>query len=193
MICSAVSSAVLSGTLIGIWQVAVVCGVGVAISIYCVMYVSEACHLNPAITVAFAVVRYKTFSWKLVLPYILAQLLGGILSGTVLLAVNTKAISLYEEQNGIERGQNSSIITAMIFGEYFPNPAIYDHSDPKNLEVTSMYEALVVETWTTFILAFVIFSLSDNSNTLVRKNSVLPYWAHSVHHDQYMGNLRKSA
>lgn len=173
VICSAVSSAVLSGALVGIWQVAVVCGVGVAISIYCVSYVSDA-HLNPAITIAFAVVRYKIFSWKLVLPYILAQLLGGILSGAILLLFNAKAISLYEEQNGIERGQNSSIITAMLFGEYFPNPAIYDHSNPNNLEVTSMYEALLVEAWTTAILAFVIFSLSDKSNTLVgRKNSVL--------------------
>ena len=170
VICSAVSSAVLTGALVGIWQVAVVSGIGVAISIYCVSYISDACHLNPAITVAFAVIRYKVFSWKLVLPYILAQLLGGVLSGIVLLAFNAGAISLYEEQNGIERGGNSSVITAMLFGEYFPNPAIYDHSNPKNLEVVSMYRALAVEVWTTCILAFVIFSLSDTSNTLVGKN-----------------------
>lgn len=173
VICSAVSAAVLSGALVGLWQVAVVSGLGVAISIYCTSYLSDA-HLNPAITVAVAVVRYKTFSWKLVLPYILAQMLGGILSGIVLFAFNAMAISLYEEENGIVRGQNSSVITAMIFGEYFPNPALYDHSNPKHLEVTSMFGALAVEAWTTCIFTFVIFSLTDKSNTLVgRKNKVL--------------------
>lgn len=174
VICTAVSAAVLSGALVGLWQVAVVCGMGVAISIYCVSYISDACHLNPAITIASAVIRYKSFSWKLVLPYIAAQLVGGVLAGVALFAVNSGAISLYEKENRIERGQNSSIITAMIFGEYFPNPALYDHSNPDSLEVISMFGALAVEGWTTCILAFVIFSLTDESNSSVgRKDRVV--------------------
>jgi MIP family channel proteins len=171
VICSAVSSAVLTGALVSIWEVALISGIGVAVSIYCVSHVSEACHLNPAITVASAVIRYKTFSWKLVLPYITVQMLGGILSGAVLFAFNFEAISLYERRNGIERGENSSVITAMMFGEYFPNPLIYDHSNPDNLKVTSMLGALFVEVWTTAIFAFVIFSLTDKSNTLARKSN----------------------
>lgn len=171
VICTAVSAAVLSGALVGIWQVGVVCGMGVAISIYCVSYVSNDCHLNPAITVASAVIRYKSFSWKLILPYILAQLLGGILAGIVLFAVNAGTISFYEKENRIERGQNSSIITAMIFGEYFPNPALYDHSNPESFMVISMFGALAVEAWTTCILAFVIFSLTEESNTSVGRKS----------------------
>ena len=173
VICSMVSTAVLSQAAVGIWQVAVVCGLGVAISIYSVSYISDA-HLNPAITLAFAIVRYKVFSWKRVVPYILAQMFGGIFAGGVLYAFKSAAISLYEEENNIVRGENASVITAMMFGEYFPNPSLYTHSDPQHLEVVSTLEALAVEMWTTFILAFVIFALTDESNASVgRENKVL--------------------
>ncbi len=173
VICSAVGGAVLSGSLVGIWQVGVVCGMGVAISIYCVSHISEA-HLNPAVTIAFAIMRYSSFSWKKIVPYITAQMMGGILAGAVFYSFNSEAISLYEEQNEIQRGENSSILTAMLFGEYFPNPALYNHSDPKNLKVTSLLSAFAVETWTTSILTFVIFSLTNKHNTSVgRENKVL--------------------
>lgn len=166
VICSVVSSSVLSSAQTGLWQVAVVCGLGVAVSIYCTSYISDA-HLNPAITLAFAVVRRTHFSWKRVGPYILAQMVGGVLAGGVLYAFSSEAIALYETERGIERGDNASVITAMMFGEYFPNPALYDHSDPDSLRVASMLRALAVEAWTTSILAFVIFSLTDESNTAV--------------------------
>lgn len=170
VICSMVSVAVLSGAPVGIWQVAVVCGLGVAVSIYCVSYVSDA-HLNPAITVAFAIVRYKSFSWTNILPYIAAQMLGGVLAGATLYAFNSDAISLYENENGIERGGNGSVVTAMMFGEYFPNPLLYDHSNPANLEVVSLLKAVA---WTTCILTFVVFSVTDKANAAVgRENKVL--------------------
>ncbi len=164
VICSVVATAVLSGAQVGLWQVAIVCGLGVSISIYCTAHVCDA-HLNPAITVAFAVVRYKAFSWKKIIPYIVFQILGGVLAGGVLYAFSNEIISLYEEKNGITRGENASVITAMIFGEYFPNPAIYNHSNLRNLQIVSVTRAFFVEAWTTFILAFVIFSLTDKNNT----------------------------
>lgn len=170
VICSAVASSILSGAQVGIWQVAVVCGLGVAIAIYCTAFISDA-HLNPAITVAFAVARHRHFSWKKIPAYVTAQMVGGVLAGTVLYAFNSRAISLFEQQHGIERGQNSSILSAMMFGEYFPNPALYDHSDPRNLQVTSILTALAVETWTTLILAFVIFSLTASQNTATGRKS----------------------
>ena len=63
IICSIVTSAVVTGAQSGLWQVAIVCGVGVSLSIYCTSHFSDA-HLNPAITVAFAIVRWKTFSME---------------------------------------------------------------------------------------------------------------------------------
>lgn len=173
VICSVVSAAVVSGAQVGLWQVAVVCGLGVSVSIYCTSYVSDA-HLNPAITVAFAILRPSTFSWKRILPYVTAQMLGGVLAGAVLYGFNSNAIALFEEGFDIQRGTNESIITAMMFGEYFPNPSLYDHSSEENLKVISTLGALVVEAWTTCILAFVIFSLTDKANTAVgQKNKLL--------------------
>ena len=166
MICSAVSSSILSGAQVGLWQVAVVCGLGVALSIYCTAHISDA-HLNPAITVAFGIIRYKSFSWKKILPYIFSQMLGGMLAGAMVYAFANNAIALYEEARNIERGENASVITAMMFGEYFPNPALYNHSIPENLGVTTLGGALAIEIWTTGILAFVVFSVTNDSNSTI--------------------------
>ena len=70
VICSVVAVSIVTSAHMGLWQVAVVCGLGVAISIYTTAHLSDA-HLNPAITLAFAVVRWRTFSWKRILPYVI--------------------------------------------------------------------------------------------------------------------------
>lgn len=166
IICCAVASAVITGAQSGLWQVAVICGIGVSISIYCTAHFSDA-HLNPAITIAFGIVRWKTFSWKKVVPYISAQMLGGILAGGVTYGLFRHAIAHFELQHEIIRGSNTSVLTAMLFGEYFPNPALYDHSVEESLVVLSPVEAMIVEAWATGILAFVIFCFTDQNNTTV--------------------------
>lgn len=55
-------------------------GLGVALAIYGVGSISGA-HLNPAVTLAFA--AQGAFPWDKVPMYILAQMLGGIVGGTV--------------------------------------------------------------------------------------------------------------
>jgi glycerol uptake facilitator protein len=50
----------------------------VTIAVYCVNSISGA-HLNPAVTIALAAIG--KFSWSQVLPYILAQILGGFIGG----------------------------------------------------------------------------------------------------------------
>src|SRR2546422_8643260 len=72
--CGAVHSAVLTGSQSGLWQVAIVWGMGVAFAAYSVGGVSGA-HINPAMTIALAV--WGRFSWNNVAPYIVAQLGGG--------------------------------------------------------------------------------------------------------------------
>lgn len=174
VICSVVSSSILSSAQVGIWQVAVICGLGVSVSIYCTSHICDA-HLNPAITVAFAVFRFKVFSWKKIAPYILSQVFGGVVAGAVLYFFSNEQISLYESRNSIDRGDNASVVTAMMFGEYFPNPALYNHADPNNLQAVSTFKAFAIEAWTTAILAFVIFCCSDDTNTTVgqRDNKVI--------------------
>lgn len=166
VICSVVAASVASGAQVGLWQVAVVCGLGVAVSIYTTAHLSDA-HLNPAITVAFTVVRWRTFSWKRTALYIVSQLVGGVLAGGVMYALFGRAIGKFEAENGIERGSNESVLSAMLFGEYFPNPAVYNHSLPGSYDIISPLQAMAVEAFCTGVLAFVIFSLTDRQNSTV--------------------------
>ena len=69
------------------------------------------------------------------------------------------SISHFEAENGIDRGSNNSALTAMLFGEYFPNPAFYDHSVPDSYNVISSI-ALTA-------MLFVIFSLHSYSRLVM--------------------------
>ena len=169
-ICTVVTTSVVTGAQVGLWQVAVVCGLGVSIAIYTTAHLSDA-HLNPAITLAFALVRWKSFSWKRIVPYVISQMLGGVMAGAVLYALYGDAIALFEEKYDIDRGSNDSTLTAMLFGEYFPNPALYNHSLPSSYDVISPVEAMLVEAFCTSVLAFVIFSLTDKQNCTVGTES----------------------
>ena len=71
--CGVVHSAVLTGSQSGLWQVAIVWGIGVTLAIYCTNHISGA-HLNPAMTLAFAF--WGMFPLRKVFPYITSQVLG---------------------------------------------------------------------------------------------------------------------
>src|ERR671925_1332632 len=77
-----VACSVLTGALQGLWQVAVVWGFGVTLAIYCSAALSGA-HLNPAVSLAFALLRSDRFPRSRLLPYWLAQLTGAIVAGLV--------------------------------------------------------------------------------------------------------------
>src|ERR671929_1856496 len=77
-----VACAVLTGALQGLWQVAVVWGLGVAIAIYTSAALSGA-HLNPAVTLAFALLRPERFPRNRVPSYIVAQLAGAVVAGLI--------------------------------------------------------------------------------------------------------------
>src|ERR671939_232713 len=81
-----VACAVLTGALQGLWQVAVVWGLGVAIAIYTSAALSGA-HLNPAVTAAFALVRPQRFPRSRALPYVAAQVAGAEIAALIVWAV----------------------------------------------------------------------------------------------------------
>lgn len=158
----AVASAVLTGALTGLWQVAVVWGFGVTIAIY-VSAAASGAHLNPAVTLAFALLRPSEFPRERVLPYWGAQLLGAVLAGAVILAVFGPFIGRFEAENNITRGAEGSEASAMVFGEYFPNPAIFGTGGDADALMSPLH-AVAIEAFGTAILVLVIFALTDPRN-----------------------------
>lgn len=155
----AVASAVMTDALLGLWQVAVVWGFGVSLAIYATAAVSGA-HLNPAVTFAFAIFRPRDFAWRQLPPYWAAQLSGGILAGLTVLAVWGPFIDRFEEQRNLVRGEEGSELSAMIFGEYFPNPAAFG-TDSAAHDLVTPLAAVSVEALGTAVLVFMIFALTD--------------------------------
>ena len=112
-----VMSAVFTGSLVGLFQIASCWIISVTVAIYCTSKISGA-HLNPAITVALA--TFRGFEWKKVVPYSLAQLTGAMLGSLTSYFMYASTIQAFESANGIIRSSvETGIISAKVFGEYF--------------------------------------------------------------------------
>ena len=164
---SSVAAAAITGAQMGLWQVAVVWTLGVSISIYATANISGA-HLNPAVTLAFAIFRREDFDYRLIPLYWTAQLVGSIFAGLTVLGMFGPAIARFESENGIVRGAAGSQRSAMMFGEYFPNPGIYGTETAG--ATISPIGALFVEGFGTAILALSIFVLTDKRNAGLIRN-----------------------
>lgn len=158
-----VAVAVLTGAHVGLWQVATVWAFAIALAIYAVGAISG-CHINPAVTVAMAILRRKCFpAWKIV-PFVAAQMVGGILAALLLLGLFGPTCAAFEKKHGIVRGQPGSQLSAMWFGEYFPNPAVYGTTDEAFAQVPPA-TAFVAEAVGTAFLLFFVMALTDRRNT----------------------------
>lgn len=169
-----VACAVLTGALQGLWQVAVVWGFGVTLAIYCSAALSGA-HLNPAVSIAFAVLRPRSFPAERLVPYVLAQLAGAVAAGGVVWAVFAPFLARFEAREGLVRGAPGSERAAMIFGEYFPNPAVFG-TGPEAAALISPIGAMLVEALGTAILVLVIFSLTDPDNAAAPEPTLVPFF-----------------
>jgi MIP family channel proteins len=170
--CGSVCSG-LSGAYSGIWQTAVVWGIAVSLAILCTAEISGA-HLNPAVSVAFWLVRKDAHQMTAVKTslYIVAQLLGGVLGGALNLLFYSGTISAFERNNNIVRGDELSILTASAFGEYFPNPGLTIEygGDFYSLDDVSPAQAVLVEGWGTFVLCCVIFAVTHERNQVLENS-----------------------
>lgn len=117
--CSSVALAVLFGVFTNLFQVAVVWGVGVALAIIFSRNLSSA-HLNPAVTLGFYFAGY--FRSNKILIYFLGQFVGAFLAGFLVFLIFENGINLFEASHQITRGESSSYHSAVMFGEFFPNP-----------------------------------------------------------------------
>src|ERR1700750_2188081 len=98
--CGSVATAVLTGAQVGVFQVAVVWGLGIATAIYLTGSLSGA-HLNPAVTLALA--SWNGFPWRWVPGYLLAQLLGAFVAAAVLYLAFAGPLRVFEGTQHILR------------------------------------------------------------------------------------------
>ncbi|MFI1417953.1 MIP/aquaporin family protein [Streptomyces sp. NPDC020731] len=130
------------------WGLAVVFGVYVAGGI-------SGAHLNPAVTLAFAVRR--DFPWRKVLPYWLAQVLGAFVAAALVYACYRWAIDAANAKEGITREE--SLGTYSIFATF---PAEYFGD--------SWWGPLLDQIVGTAILLLLICALIDTRNTAPMSN-----------------------
>ncbi|MEK9752046.1 MAG: MIP/aquaporin family protein [Rhodospirillaceae bacterium] len=156
-----VQAAVATGAQAGLWQVAVVWAVGVSLGIYTSASLSGA-HINPAITVMAAV--YEKFPLSRVVPYWIAQVAGAATAAVVLYAMFAEAIIEFERAKGLLRGGPASELSAMMFGEYFPNPAIFGSAEDAWRVITPT-SAFIAEMIGTAMLAFLVSTVTNARNT----------------------------
>lgn len=130
------------------WGLAVVFGVYVAGGI-------SGAHLNPAVTLGFAVRR--DFPWKKILPYWFAQLAGAFVAAALVYASYHWAIDSAESKAGIPR--NKSLPTYSIFATF---PAQYFGN--------SWWGPFLDEMIGTGLLLMLICALIDTRNTAPMSN-----------------------
>ena len=176
--CGAVHVAVLTGALAGLWQVAVVWGVAIMAALYVVGGVSGA-HINPAVTVSLAV--WGRFAWRDVAFYVVSQLAGAFAAAALLFLLYGPFLAEKEAAKGVVRGQPGSEITAMCYGEYFPNPERTDMTEAYRTKdmgklngLVSEPTAFIAETLGTAVLALVVFAVTDPRNAAAPAGRLAP-------------------
>ncbi|GAA2363159.1 MIP/aquaporin family protein [Saccharopolyspora halophila] len=129
-------------------------GFGVVFGVYVAGGVSGA-HINPAVTLAFAVRR--GFSWLKVVPYMIAQVAGAFVAAALVYSVYSWAIDAFNAQAGVGRAQ--SLDTFAIFATF---PAEYFGG--------SWWGPLLDQIVGTAVLVMLICALIDSRNTAPTAN-----------------------
>jgi glycerol uptake facilitator protein len=143
-----VAALILAGANFGQWEISLTWGFGVSIAIFVTGGISGA-HLNPAVTLALMV--WKGFEKRKVLPFILAQLAGAFCAAALVYFLYSNLFTQWESTHHIVRGSLESLGTAGIF-------STYPHALLNN------YQALTVELVITAVLMMSILALTDEQN-----------------------------
>ena len=114
-------------------------------------------HLNPAVTLAFAVRR--RFSWAKVLPYMGAQVVGAFVGAALVFAVYHNAIDAFNLANKTPKSSGGALATYSIFATF---PAGYFHGGIAGPLIDQIVG-------TAFLLIFVV-AVIDIRNSAVQSN-----------------------
>jgi glycerol uptake facilitator protein len=164
---------VAAAVLIGAYDpigVAWVWGLAVVIAVYLAGGVSGA-HLNPAVTLAFAV--YRRFpQWKII-PYVLAQVAGAFL-GAACVSFGWRGFwQPAAHKFGVTIGQLGSQRLMMALCCYYPNPGSVG-TGPADLAKVSTGTAFAAETIMTMLLLVLVMALGDDRNPQAPKSNLAP-------------------
>jgi glycerol uptake facilitator protein len=162
---------------------AVMWTIGAMLGVYSAAGISGG-HLNPAITLAFYLVRPKAFSPFNVLPYIMAQIVGATLAACTVMVLFHQVI-LDLEKNHFDSIPSKCLMTTVesgvkmfVFGEksHIASCQLYDELQlqtmspfagfwsklPDNYNVSSAMHAMCVEAFGTGFVVFIIFSVTSS-------------------------------
>lgn len=163
--CGSVATSILFNVHSSLWQIAMIWGVGVSLAIYATRHLSCA-HLNPAVSLAMA--ASGRMRLRLLPVYLTAQFLGAFAAAALIYLLFADTIAQFEAIHSIMRGSPESVATAMMFGEFYPNPTA------GNSAVVTTTTAFLAEALGTFALVFMIFSLTEGCNLGRPDNALAP-------------------
>jgi glycerol uptake facilitator protein len=129
------------------WGVCIAWGLAVTLAIYTTGAVSG-CHANPAVTLALAI--YRKFSWKRVVPYWIAQVIGGIVGAALVYMLFVPVINNYNATHQLARAAGGAA------GVFFTHPG---------LAITPGH-AFLDEVVLTAFLIFGIFAITERFNEM---------------------------
>lgn len=132
------------------WGVCIAWGLAVTLAIYVTGSVSGT-HANPAVTLALAV--FRGFSWKKVVPYSMAQVIGAFLGAALVYLLFAPVIDHYNQVHHLTREAGGAA------GVFFTHPG---------LAITPMH-ALMDQVVLTAFLLLGIFAITEQYNEMAPK------------------------
>jgi len=127
------------------WGVCITWGLAVTIAIYVTGSVSG-CHANPAVTLGLAL--YRKFAWVKVVPYFIAQTVGGCVGAVIVYALFSPVIDHFNAAGHLTRAAGGAA------GVFFTHPG---------LAITPMH-AFTDQIILTGFLIFGIFAITEQHN-----------------------------
>mmetsp|Transcript_21626 Transcript_21626/g.42475 ORF Transcript_21626/g.42475 Transcript_21626/m.42475 type:complete len:342 (-) Transcript_21626:251-1276(-) len=156
---------IIAGAYAGLFPVGALWGIVVTVAVLCTASVSGA-HLNPAVSLGFAVLRPEHFPiWKL-LPFWLAQIAAGIIGAFMVYGTWSNMIAILEDSDGLIRGQYGSQLSSSPFNSYFPNPSFVNSDTNWTAQTVSPAGAFGIEAMGTGFLMFGVLCLTDARHQL---------------------------
>lgn len=150
--CGAVMQGKYTGAMTGLGQVTMTWVLGGALAVYTCGNISGG-HLNPAVSLAFAIVRPGEFHIAMVIPYAFSQIAGAFFAAALNYYLFSAAILEFEEANKFSRNENGFSF-AGAFGCYWSE------------YMTTTTQAVICELVGTAMLTFVVFSITHPTNNV---------------------------